>query len=481
MLKGTPGNKKIDLEITNGYHPLRFPAVNNEICYNFFDFDGSLFPTAGFEKLQSINENGRSRGIFYSNLLKSVIAVIDNDVFKITPLHVSTLFSLDTLSGDVFFAENSLTTSPNAATGDPGGQLVLSDGVNIYVYTLDQTVTKATGSTETGLGFLPGMIAYLNARMVCNVLNSNQIRGSELNDARTFPGDQLGITDTETRGIISFKTMLFVFGKDKTTIFHDTNGFPFPFTPDTTRAFQYGASSAASIAVGMNLFCWVGVTKFSTPVVLASSGGNPMVISNDAIDSVLDDLTKVQNNKGFIYQLDGHIFYQINFLSDNISLLYDFNTKKWYRVSDKNLNGHPVQGAVIYEEENRLLAITSTDGNIHDFNLKIYTNDGAIIPRIVGTKNYSLDERPIICSEIDIQMEQGTVQDFSRVCLLISKDRGRTYRQFQIKEIADIGDRDALMRFYKLGSSRWWTMRFDFYSPNRIVVLSAQAFFVITG
>ena len=131
----TLGNK-ISLEITNGYNPVRFPAVNNETCFNFFDFEGYMFPTPGFARLHTIQQKGTARGIFYSARFKETIVVIGNQVYKVNKDNFGLLFSINSLSGKVFFAENAILSNPNESTGNPGGQLVLSDGVHIYIFDL---------------------------------------------------------------------------------------------------------------------------------------------------------------------------------------------------------------------------------------------------------------------------------------------------------------------------------------------------------
>ena len=62
----------------------------------------------------------------------------------------------------------------------------------------------------------------------------------------------------------------------------------------------------------------------------------PEKITTDGIDYVLSQLTNPSDSQGFIFRQDGHLIYHINFYTDNLSLFYDFNNKKFFHASDHN-------------------------------------------------------------------------------------------------------------------------------------------------
>ncbi len=477
-----PVGKEVPLDIWQGENSQRFPVISNAGTYNLFEFtlpnsdQRALMPTAGFKLLFEVAPGSRWRGIFSSNLLGGVVAAIGNEVYLVTPEHLRLIFNIDTLQGKVFFEENAILTDPTDE--DPGGQIAVSDGANIYIYQLDGTLTKATNDGGEELGFTPGMLAFQDSTFFCNDTNSNQIFQSDINDARNWPADKFGVIDNETRGCLGFKTMLFVFGSDITQIFHDTVGFPFTYTKDTTRSFEYGTINSESIGRGLDFFVWFGQTQYSQPTILMSTGGEPNIISTPGVDSILNSLSNPADNNAFVYEEQGHTFYQINFFADNLSLLYNFLTKKWYKVSNGDYGVHPIQGVATFQGRNRLFALSSDKGNIYEFGLDFFTNDGEIVPRMVITPNMVHKERPKMCSRLEIQVEQGANPDISRVNIEVSKDRGRVFRWIKNADFGPLAQRERVLRFFDFGVSKWWTFKLEFFSEDRIIILGALTYFL---
>lgn len=93
-----------DITLTNGLNSGRFPALNNETCFNLFEFDGAMIPTAGFTSILPTvgGENTESRGIFYSDILSQCVVVVDDKLIAVTPTSHRTLGTLKTERGKVF-------------------------------------------------------------------------------------------------------------------------------------------------------------------------------------------------------------------------------------------------------------------------------------------------------------------------------------------------------------------------------------------
>jgi len=100
--------------------------------------------------------------------------------------------------------------------------------------------------------------------------------------------------------------------------------------------------NVASIAQGFGLVCWVASNRQYSPTIMVCDGGQPSPISDENIDALVDDLSSPSVCDGFIFQQDGHIFYQINWPTDKLSLVYDFSTKQFSKIT----NG--VHGIILY-------------------------------------------------------------------------------------------------------------------------------------
>lgn len=492
---GTP----MEIDLTTGFNPVRFPALNNETCINLFEFENAMIPTAGFtEILETISQpTEEARGIFYSDILSQCIVVIESVLYAITTTTFRKLGELNTSRGKVYFAENGLTTLPDASTGDPGAQIVISDNANVYVYTLDNNFNIAKDDSGDPIAFIPGTLVYQSGYFFVNDLGSDRIYASSINNARVFPVLNFDLASARTRSCVGFKNLLYVFAKDNTNIFYSSPTLPaFPYAPDTSRAWEYGCLAPGSVAVSLGIMCWLSNTRYGNPTILISTGGTPTSISTPGIDALINTFTNPKDAEGFIYEEDGHTFYQINFIKDNLSILYNLKAKKWSALSDgSGLNKSPIRQTAYYEETNTLLGIRSDKGRVVIFGVNIFNYNGEVIPRTIITQNYTQEERPMICQELDLQIEEGINDQIeaaypedgepplsvyfkgSRICLSISKDRGRTFPINRVFDLGKVGFRKNLVRWRKLGYGRWWTFKFDFFSLNRFVIIKSTGWF----
>lgn len=489
---GTP----VDIVLTDGLNPVRFPALANQTALNLFEFEGAMIPTAGFTTILArlVEEDQEGRGIFYSDLLNACVVVLGNTLYKITLETHEKLGTLASDRGRVYFAENGLTTLPDSSTGDPGGQIAISDGINIYTFAKNGAFSKAEMDDGSALDFVPGTLAFQNGFFFANDLGSDRIYASTLNESRVWPVLFFDLVAARTRSCVAFKNLLYVFGKDKTNLFYSQPSEPqFPYAPDVSRAWDYGCLSQASVATSQGLIVWLGNTRYGAPTILMSTGGTPTGISTPGIDALIDSFETPQDAEGFMYEEDGHIFYQITFEADNITLLYDFTSKKWTGLTDTSgQNRSPVRQSAYFEGKNTLLAITRAPGRVGKFGVNIFNFDDEVIPRMIITQNYTQEERQVMCQELDLQIEQGEnavreavypsdpVEEYaqgSRICLSISKDRGRTYPIEHVRTLGRPGFRRELLRWRKLGAARWWTFKWDFLSKDRFVIMKATAWF----
>ena len=57
-------SKVVEIDITKGYNPVRFPVIDNQTTYNLYEFEGAMIPTPGFKKIYSIDNEQKARGLF---------------------------------------------------------------------------------------------------------------------------------------------------------------------------------------------------------------------------------------------------------------------------------------------------------------------------------------------------------------------------------------------------------------------------------
>lgn len=467
------------INITSGHNPSRYPQVSNAQLYNFYvseqETGPCLFPTPGYKVINKTFQDQNPRGIFYSTVFGGIIAVFDRKIYlfvniESTPTVLNPNLPLEKEIGTVFIEENETN------------QVVFSDGEKIYVAIKGEKTSFEKAPIPFGI--VPTNIVFTDGYFITTDKLTRKFYISGNNTALSWDTLDFSFDDSKTVGVSIANRQLLVFGEQKTGVFHDAGIVPFPFQRTATFSIEYGCLSVDSIAKGFGMICWLAGSKESDPVLMMSTGGRPKSFASENISFKISDLAKPENCDAFMYQVDGHIFYQINFYSDDISLLYDFTTQKFSEISEKNTSISTSNTNVykmssvqyLTRSGNKTYCLLRNKPYIHEFSNKIATNDEIQIPRSVITNNF-YQNSPIEIAELRVWAQQGIYKNpdnLAYVRLSISDDSGVTFRAFTQQRIAQIGDRDAFIIYGLLGTSYRWTFKFEFFSNSPVVFMKSQ-------
>jgi hypothetical protein len=261
---------------------------------------------------------------------------------------------------------------------------------------------------------------------------------------------------------------LFLIGKTVTEQWYDLGYQLFPYQRNSFFNIDYGCLSAATVASQEDLVVWLAANEQSGPVIMVSQGGAPMPLSTDGINFKLAQLTTPQDSYGFIFKQDGHTFYQITFPTDNLTLLYDFNTKRFYHLCDKYMNYHIAKRVCFFNDA--YYFVSFNDGKLYEISSNFTTYNGDEIPRIRVTDPFRLpDNSAFITNEFNFIIEQGESQTVQRVDFSISKDGGQSFSNILTKNLNQTALRRNRLRFWNLGRTNDLTMQFRFWSKGRFV------------
>lgn len=383
--------------------------------------DGWLVDYLGYTALFNLGNKGR--GIFTSTIMNRMIAVVDEKVYAINIIFNPTLQnpyqfnpqqvgSLLTFTSDVFIAENN------------AGQIAISDSSAIYIYN-PNAATPFQTFDSTALGFIPGYITFHDTYFITAASQdtfftpsaNNTWRLSASNDGTSWPADasHIGLLETKpdnTTAVLRFPSrgnMIFVMGKTVTEPWFDVGYQLFPYQRNTSANIDYGCVNPATIAATDELVVWLAQNETSGPFIVFSDGGMVQHISTDGIDNLLSSLKNPASSEAFIFRADGHIFYHINFYEDNLTLFYDFNTKKFFHASDHNMNYFIAKQVSFFN--NQYYFVSRNDGNIYAFSTNITTYDGDEIPRIRVCKSIRRPtQENFIVNDIGFTIEAGTTE-----------------------------------------------------------------------
>jgi len=410
----------------------RYPKISIEKTYNMFMSDNWMVPYAGYQIAISSEELGfgkEGRGIHTSTKLNRLIGVWDSNVYliqinfnqqqrKVTSYQVIKIGELQTTTGVVYIAENNKP------------QICLSDGVAIYIYDPNPPMGVSNFSVATmdgtnPISFIPGFIDFHDTYFLCaaradgfySPSANNTWRLCESNNGLQWPDDasHIGLLQTKpdnTQAVLRFPSkgnMIMVFGSTVSEPWFDVGYQLFPYQRNTSFNIDYGCLNPATIAALDEFVVWLGMNEKAGPVVFYSDGGMPQQVTTDGFDYVLANLQNPQDSQGFIYRQDGHLFYHINFYSDNLSFFIDFlkdGTKKIYHACDEN-NNYFIASEVAFFN-NQYWFVSKNNGNLYAFDTIFTTYDGKEIPRIRTCRNIrNIQQESFIANDCGFTIESG--------------------------------------------------------------------------
>lgn len=420
--------KKFPLNIVGSSVFGRYPKINIEKTYNMFISDKFLVPYAGYEI--AINESefskGIGRAIYTSTKFNKLVIVIGPTVYlvsifynqrkeKVTFHQVIKIGTLQTQTGVVYIAENNKP------------QIGISDGSAFYLY--DPLLTPSFQTIP--LTFTPGYLTFHDTYFILAASNdtnyvppaNNTWRLSAQNNGALWPSTSSGIGLLQTKpdnvqAVVRFPSkgnMIFVMGSVVTEAWFDTGGQLFPYTRLNQFNIDYGCVSPATVAYMDKIVVWLAQNEKSGPIIVYSDGAMPKKITTDGIDYMFSLLQAPQDSQGFLYRQDGHMFYHINFYTDNLSLFYDFDADKFYHACDQNLN-YFIASEVAYIA-NQYYFISRNTGNVYSFDTVFTTYQdtnplGIVetheIPRIRSCANIRTPGQDyMIINDIGFTIESG--------------------------------------------------------------------------
>ena len=410
----------------------RYPKISIEKTYNMFESDNFLVPYGGYkiaiDKTRFANGQ-QGRAIFSSAKLGKIITVVDNNVYlvdltfdqvtlKFTNRQVVRIGQLETYTGVVYIAENNKP------------QILFSDNEQLYLY--DPTLTPRFQVVNT-INFTPGFITFHDTYFICAARQdsyysppaTNTWRLSGQNDGLTWADDSASIGLLQTKpdqiqAVVRFPSkgnMIFVMGKTVSEAWFDTGAQLFPYQRTNQFNIDYGCLSPASVAYMNEIVVWLGSNEKSGPILMFSKGGMPEKITTDGLDYLFGQLQNPEDSQGFLYRQDGHLFYHINFYSDNLSLFVDFlpGGIKIYHASDQNLNYFIASEIAFYK--NQYYFVSKNNGNMYIIDTVFTTYEDTdslsnvvqnVIPRIRSCRNVRLaTSEYFIANDCTITMETG--------------------------------------------------------------------------
>ena len=458
------GLQSLPLEIVGSNQFGRYPKISYEQTINMIVSDDALVPYAGYVLVASLYGGRVGRGLFSSINGDKMIAVIGERVFSIDVNFNATIVGrISTSAGPISIDEN------NAK------QIAICDESNIYIY------NYSTGAfTKAVTPFIPGYVVFQDGYFIAPGLDTNRWHLSAPNNGLSWADapSEVGLFQTKPDTPVAVvrqpgrEGRIFVIGNNTTESWYDVGYTLFPYQRDLNY-IDYGVANAATVAFTENFVCWLSQNEKSGPAIVYSNGGPVTKISNDGIDFLLAQLKAPTDSFGFFFRQDGHVIYQISWPTDNLSLIYDFNTGRFFTITDINGNYHIAKKLVYFNDS--YYFVSDVDGNLYQMTTQQLTYNGNEIPRIRVCKPIALPDRSrFVINSFSFPVEMGEPTIPQNAYLSLSFDGGQSFGASKSYSFNPQGVAQNRLIWWQCGSGNEVMPQFRWYGNSRFVAKNGE-------
>ena len=457
-----PNIKELPVKVSGSSVFGRYPKISIEKTYNMFQSDEWMVCLGGYEKILHIlpqGVNGEGRALFNSIRGGFLIAVVNANVYRINPTFGAMFIgSLSTQTGEVIIDENLMS------------QICIVDGQYIYIYNWGSNVFGQATAMDLFADVVPSYVCFHDQNfLIGNSLNTSNNQGWAVYGPGTgltinainqqlfttkpdYPLAIKRIPGQSSNVLVLGNSVSEIQGHVPTTGIGNVGLQAYQRNPSVS--IDYGCISVHTIASNEEYIVWLGTNESTGPVIMVFDGQKAIPISSDGIDYLLNSLSHPEQSTAIFFRQDGHLFYMISFYfmgdknntADNLSLLYDFNTKKFFHASDHKLDYHPARQCVYFNES--LYFINKNNGDIYRWDTDITSiiediDDGLapLDPRLIHEMQRiricdtirAPKTTPFIVECFSITIDQGNDEippEFPCVWLLIAEDAQGGIRLF---------------------------------------------------
>lgn len=436
--------------------------------------DGSLslshLPMPGMRPLLTFPQGDKGRAIF---VFDQMYVVVSQFVYRVdSALNYSIIGTLSTTSGYVGIQANN------------GNQIIFNDGVNGWIWNTNTNTFSQI--TDSGFVTAPSSVAFMEGYFIANDGdNANKWQVSDPNDGTSWDPTQFVLFESKPDQIVAIatlQTMIFVMGKKNIEIWYlPPGGSPvFPFVNDTNMQYETGCAAIGSISQDFDVLVWLGQTKEGKFSIMMSNGGPPFRVSTDAVDSTLATFAAedIADATGYLYSLNGHTFYCLNFTGGNTSFVFDLNTQQWYTQAMEDGSRHIAEDHGYFN--NTHYAVSYDDGVLYQLDPTYNMNGTESITRKRVTHIYchpAYRKRRINELQLTLLQGQGTANgddQTPRVELRVSRDGGITFGKPHTVEIGKLGQFFKKCIYRNLGVAERFVFDIRCYNAINFVLMGAS-------
>ena len=405
----------------------------------------------------------------------SNVAIISGGSNFVAGDHVSANIGGQILTGSLLYGgENYIDGTYNGVSlvnvGTTGGSgatanIVISGGtvtsitianggygyVNGNGLTLDLTVFPGTGIyyevltvTTNGTGF-----SYLV-----------QSVGSSGFDALDIAA-KTGWPDNLITGPVVMHREVWLIGYRTTEVWYNSGASDFTFQALPGVFIEHGCIARWSIApYDINIY-WLSQDKQGRAIVVKGSNYTVTRISTHAIEDEIQSYSYLEDAVGFVYQVEGHVFYQLTFPTADKTWTWDESQQLWHEECWLDTDGveHRVRPQVFASGYDLNLCLDWETGTLYQMSTDVYEDNGQPIKLLRSFPHLGAAGNRQFYYSFMLDIEAGTAtgtltSDPAQVTMRYSNDRGNTWGNPMLRGLGSAGQYNQYPIWYRCGYGR---------------------------
>lgn len=451
-----------------------------------------LHPTPGKLQIDTFSEGNTGRASFtYRDF---VYFVVGDTIYRMDATFVPNVIALNfftTLVGHVGIAANEF-------------QVMFVDGVKAFLWDTN-TSTGIDNTPNLPVGFTPLDIVYMDGSflLISNALTfQNRFYVSALNQGMTWPILDFALINsrpTILNGVALLKRRIFFFGQNKSELWFDAGDADFRFRRDNNLLLEHGVKAIDTISEGFDmLFYLSGDSDGVGSIMMVKSGITPVPISTREMDEQIQNFTDPANATGFVYKINGMVFYQISFTHPDDDSTFVFNATQstqddlqWHELETLTEDRDIAQSHSFFQ--NKHFITSYLDNNLYEVSPAYLSNAGEKIKRTRILRPFSsptyervkyhrvqidmlkgvglINTKPLSSYLPHETIPMGASDVDPKVFFSLSEDGGATYISFGQESFGKAGDRLIRIIWRTEGAHRDAIFKFEIFNDVPVYIL----------
>lgn len=284
-------------------------------------------------------------------------------------------------------------------------------------------VSFVTGpNTSVAFGINPLLVAstatFLDSFFIISPPSSKIIQVSAPNDGTSWDAADAAVKESYPDNIgklLADHEECFVLGEARSEVWRAPGADPnFPFQRDPGACMSMGISAPDSAGVALQGICWIGGDTRGQPVAYYAQGFVPQRISTHAVEQVWASYSTVADAAGFVYELDGHVLWQIGFPTADATWVYDFTASAqmgkpmWHERNSWNGSAfHRHRASCHCYVFGKHWVGDFENGKIYEMDSDLYTDAGQMITCIRTLPHLCEERLREFFSKLQLDLETG--------------------------------------------------------------------------